>query len=146
MSAGMGKCSKIRYIVRLRQMLRRWRNKAAASSAQRRLPSDVPPGHVAICVGPNYKRYIVRATLLNHPLFQKLLAQAEEEFGFSHSGPLCIPCCDESLFEDILRFMTRSDSTRFVNLEDFQTQRSYCHLAFCNRPDSRPLLEKSVWS
>ncbi|CBI19834.3 unnamed protein product, partial [Vitis vinifera] len=32
MSVGFGKCSKIRHIVRLRQMLRRWRHKAAEAS------------------------------------------------------------------------------------------------------------------
>lgn len=146
MSAGLGKCSKIRHIVRLRQMLRRWRNKAAANSAHRRLPSDVPSGHVAVCVGANNRRFIIRASFLNHPVFRKLLAQAEEEYGFTQTGPLAIPCCDESLFEEILRFMSRSESARFVNLEDFQ--RSNCHVGFhsLKLPESRPLLEKSVWS
>lgn len=136
------KCNKIRHIVRLRQMLRRWRNKAA----QRRIPSDVPAGHVAVTVGSNSRRFVVRASFLNHPVFRKLLVQAEEEYGFTNqTGPLCIPC-DEKVFEEILRFMNRSDSNaRFVNLEDFQRS-SYCHVGFRGTlNDSRPLLEKSVW-
>ncbi|KAJ6306363.1 hypothetical protein OIU78_021640, partial [Salix suchowensis] len=40
MSAGQAKCAKIRHIVRLRQMLRHWRNKARMSA--NRIPSDVP--------------------------------------------------------------------------------------------------------
>ncbi|GAB4839105.1 hypothetical protein Ancab_028633 [Ancistrocladus abbreviatus] len=124
MSTGCGKCSKIRHIVRLRQMLRRWRNRAAMSS--RRVPSDVPAGHLAICVGASCRRFIVRTAYLNHPVFKKLLVQAEEEYGFGNQGPLTIPC-DESLFEEILRFLSRSDSSsssnaasRFVDLEDIQ--------------------------
>ncbi|GFZ10387.1 SAUR-like auxin-responsive protein family [Actinidia rufa] len=91
----MSACSKILHIVKLRQMLRRWRKKAA--SARRRSPSDVPAGHVAICVGTNFRRFVVRASYLNHPVFKKLLVQAEEEYGFSNTGPLAIPC-DESVF------------------------------------------------
>lgn len=151
MSAGLGKCSKIRHIVRLRQMLRRWRNKARMSSANR-IPSDVPAGHVAVCVGSTCRRFVVRATYLNHPVFKKLLAQAEEEYGYNVQGPLTIPC-DESVFEEILRFISRSESNhsgRFVNLEDFQGS---CHVGIKKNvdlwTDSRPLLhgvvDKTIW-
>ncbi|GMH03251.1 hypothetical protein Nepgr_005090 [Nepenthes gracilis] len=143
MSTGFVKCSKIRHIVRLRQMLRRWRNKAAMSSG--RVPSDVPAGHVAICVGISFRRFIVRATYLNHPVFKQLLVQAEEEYGFTNQGPLAIPC-DESLFEEILRFVGRSDSnstSHFVDLEDFQRN---CHADIRGFNESGPLLQqKPVW-
>ncbi|EXB58393.1 hypothetical protein L484_005120 [Morus notabilis] len=153
MSNGFAKCSKIRHIVRLRQMLRRWRNKARESA--NRIPSDVPAGHVAVCVGSSCRRFVVRATYLNHPVFKKLLVQAEEEYGFGNShGPLVIPC-DESLFEEVLRYISRSDSgnssSRFLNLEDFQR---YCHVGVRRSnldfwADSRPLLhglsDKTIW-
>ncbi|XP_057502087.1 protein SMALL AUXIN UP-REGULATED RNA 12-like [Actinidia eriantha] len=137
----MSACSKIRHIVRLRQMLRRWRKKAAL-----RIPSDVPEGHVAVCVGSSCRRFVVRATYLNHPVFKKLLVQAEEEYGFTNTGPLVIPC-DESVFEEILRYLAWSEpdnSARSMNLKDFQR---YCHLDFW--PESRPLLhglaDKPIW-
>ncbi|XP_027368189.1 auxin-induced protein 6B-like [Abrus precatorius] len=144
------KCSKIRHIVRLRQMLRRWRNKARMSA--NRAPSDVPAGHVAVCVGSNYTRFVVRASYLNHPLFKKLLLEAEEEYGFANHGPLAIPC-DESLFQEALRFISRSDSdksNRFLNLDDFQR---HCHVSIRNNldfwPESRPILhaltDKTIW-
>ncbi|KAF8377850.1 hypothetical protein HHK36_031237 [Tetracentron sinense] len=146
MSGGVGKCIKIRHIVSLRKMLRRWRNKAALTariSAARSIPSDVPAGHVAVCVGTSCRRFVVRATYLNHPVFKKLLVQAEEEYGFSNQGPLAIPC-DESLFEEILRFISRSEScnsTRFVSLDDFKR---YYHVGVSKNldfwPESRPLL------
>ncbi|KAI6688764.1 hypothetical protein NL676_025592 [Syzygium grande] len=154
MSARIGKSSKIRHIVRLRQMLRRWRSKARASSAATaagggaRVPSDVPAGHVVVCVGEGCRRFVVRATHLNHPIFRKLLVQAEEEYGFANNGPLTIPC-DESFFEEVLRFVSRPDChARSANLEDFQ--RHYCHTGRLDFwPESRPLLhglaEKTIW-
>ncbi|CAN6682805.1 unnamed protein product [Malus baccata var. baccata] len=141
MSAGLGKCSKIRHIVRLRQLLRRWRSKACTSA--KLIPSDVPAGHVAVCVGTSCTRFVVRASYLNHPVFKKLLVQAEEEYGFSNSGPLAIPC-DESQFEEVLRFISRSESgnsIRLVNVDDFHR---YCHVGVRSNldlwADSRPLL------
>ncbi|MFQ6663929.1 hypothetical protein Gotur_031233 [Gossypium turneri] len=124
MSAGLGKCSKIRCIVRLRQMLLRWRNKARMSAS--RIPSDVPAGHVAVCVGRSCRRFVVRVTYLNHPVFRKFLTEAEEEYGFSNQGPLTIPC-DESVFDEVIRFISRSESghsDRFLNIEDFKDK---CH-------------------
>lgn len=148
------KCSKIRHIVRLRQMLRRWRNKARMSSANR-APSDVPAGHVAVCVGSNCTRFVVRATYLNHPVFKNLLVQAEEEYGFTNHGPLAIPC-DEAVFQEVLRFISRSDpgsnSNRFFNMEVEDFQR-YCHVGARSNlefwPETRPLLpgftDKTIW-
>uniref|UniRef100_A0A803LPH6 SAUR family protein n=1 Tax=Chenopodium quinoa TaxID=63459 RepID=A0A803LPH6_CHEQI len=87
-------------------MLKRWRKKASIAS----VPFDVPPGHVAVCVGINGRRFIVKATHLNHPIFQNLLRKAEEEFGFDNTdGPLYIPC-DELAFEDAIRVVTRSEN------------------------------------
>ncbi|GER27759.1 SAUR-like auxin-responsive protein family [Striga asiatica] len=140
----MSGSSKIRHIVRLRQMLKRWRRKA--SSAARLTQSDVPAGHVAVSVGPSCRRFVVRASYLNQPVFKKLLAQAEEEYGFTNTGPLAIPC-DESLFEEVLRYLARKESNlnnsaRFMTFEDFQR---YCHVGFQSNvkiwADSRPLLD-----
>ncbi|KAK6240836.1 Small auxin-up RNA - like 6 [Theobroma cacao] len=157
MSHGMGKCQKIRHIVRIRLMLKQWRRKAriTASSSNNnngRAPSDVPAGHVAVCVGTSLRRYIVRATYLNHPIFKKLLVQTEEEYGFNNVGPLTIPC-DESFFEEILRVVSRSgasNSGRFSTFEDLQR---CCHVGMKNKlgffSESRPLLhgvaDKSVY-
>ncbi|KAF2301952.1 hypothetical protein GH714_030677 [Hevea brasiliensis] len=139
----MSKSNKIRHIVRIQQMLKRWRRKArlAASHA----PSDVPSGHVAVIVGDSSKRFIVRATYLNHPIFKKLLVRAEEEYGFKNIGPLTIPC-DESVFEEILRVVFRSDSaisSRFWNLDEVQR---CCHVGIRNKleflGESLPLLHE----
>ncbi|CAN8292350.1 unnamed protein product [Cochlearia groenlandica] len=123
MKGGLEKCSKIRHIVRLRQMLRLWRNKARLSSISRCVPSDIPTGHVAVSVGSGCRRFVVRASYLNHPILRNLLIQAEEEYGFANQqGPLVIPC-EESVFEEAIRFISRSDSyrsNRFTCPEDIQ--------------------------
>ncbi|CAJ2679421.1 unnamed protein product [Trifolium pratense] len=140
-SSSTGNCSKIRRIVRLRQMLLRWRKKARLTTTTTNY-YDVPEGHVAVCVGPSMRRFVVRASYLNHPIFKKLLMQAEEEYGFCNHGPLAIPC-DESLFEEALRVMARPEP-RFSTLEDFQRR---CHVDVSSSSsnnqfvgESRPLL------
>nr|AGQ56868.1 SAUR family protein 39 [Morus alba] len=131
-------CNKIRHIVRLRQMLQQWRRKARiAASRALPPPPDVPAGHLAVCVGSSSRRFIVRATYMNHPMFKKLLVQAEEEYGFaSYNGPLSIPCVDEAFFEEVLRVVSRSDSSNSGR---------FCHVDIRKRLDllgaeSRPLL------
>ncbi|CAI8616862.1 unnamed protein product [Vicia faba] len=125
-SISTGKSSKIRRIVRLRQMLLRWRKKARLSTT-----SDVPEGHVAVCVGPTMRRFVVRASYLNHPIFKKLLMQAEEEYGFCNDGPLAIPC-DELVFEELLRVMARPEP-RLSMIENFQKR---CHVDVRKRNSS----------
>lgn len=60
--------------------------------------SDVPKGHMAVYVGEiQKKRFVVPISYLNHPSFQELLLQAEEEFGFNHPmGGLTIPCREDA--------------------------------------------------
>ncbi|XWS55020.1 hypothetical protein CRYUN_Cryun10bG0138900 [Craigia yunnanensis] len=149
MSHGMGKCQKIRHIVRIRQMLKQWRRKARITASNNNsnnghAPSDVPAGHVVVCVGTSLRRFIVRATYLNHSIFKKLLVQTEEEYGFKNVGPLTIPC-NESFFEEILRVVSRSDSSsnsgRFSTFNDIQR---CCHVGMKNKlgffSESRPFL------
>ncbi|KAG6777929.1 hypothetical protein POTOM_017771 [Populus tomentosa] len=60
---------------------------------------DVPKGHFAIYVGEDEKkrkRFVIPISYLKHPLFQNLLSQAEEEFGFDNQmGSLTIPCAED---------------------------------------------------
>ena len=145
MAGGLGKCSKIRHIVRLRQMLRRWRDQARTSSFRRSVPSDVPSGHVAVYVGSSCRRFVVRASYLNHPILWNLLVQAEEEFGFVNQGPLVFPC-EESVFEESIRFISRSRG--FTCPDDVKKN---CHVEIRSDRwiESRPLLngvsEKAIW-
>ncbi|KAG0460374.1 hypothetical protein HPP92_020266 [Vanilla planifolia] len=165
----MGNAGKIRQIVMLRQMLRRWRTRARGSSSSSSPPPpsssaaaplppppplDVPEGHVAICVGNRRRRFVVRAAHLNHPAFHNLLQQAAEEYGFSHPGPLSLPC-DEALFFQILRQISSSYTRGSSSAGDLDFPSGGC--CCCRRSggktlwraDSIPLLRgyaaKQVW-
>ncbi|CAL9195125.1 unnamed protein product [Musa hybrid cultivar] len=76
----------------LRQILRRCSGSGREKEEEEGLPVDVPKGHFVVYVGKNRSRFIVPISYLDHPEFQALLRQAEEEFGFEHHMGLTIPC------------------------------------------------------
>ncbi|WMV53112.1 hypothetical protein MTR67_046497 [Solanum verrucosum] len=61
---------------------------------------SVPKGHCAVYVGERQKkRFVVPISYLSQSLFQDLLTQAEEQFGFDHPmGGLTIPCKEDVMF------------------------------------------------
>ncbi|PHU22050.1 Auxin-responsive protein SAUR20 [Capsicum chinense] len=63
---------------------------------------DVPKGHFAVYVGETQKkRFVIPISFLSEPLFQNLLSEVEEEFGFNHPmGGVAIPC-SEDFFIDL---------------------------------------------
>ncbi|KAJ0826587.1 putative small auxin-up RNA [Helianthus annuus] len=62
---------------------------------------DVPKGHLAVYVGEKEKRrFVIPISYLQQPLFQKLLRESEEEFGFDHSmGGLTLSCQEDAFFQ-----------------------------------------------
>ncbi|KAG6538620.1 hypothetical protein ZIOFF_003744 [Zingiber officinale] len=84
----------------IKQILKRcWslgRKQGAAGEAP-----DVPRGHFAVYVGEKRSRFVVPISFLSHPEFQRLLRQAEEEFGFDHEQGLTIPC-EEVAFRTLI--------------------------------------------
>ncbi|XP_021768414.1 auxin-responsive protein SAUR36-like [Chenopodium quinoa] len=58
-------------------------------------PVHVPKGHLAVHVEESeghLRRVVVPVLFLNHPLFGKLLEEAENVYGFDHPGQITIPC------------------------------------------------------
>jgi len=64
--------------------------------------SSSPPGCFSVYVGPERERFVVRAECANHPLFRRLLDNAEREYGYAAQGPLALPGCDVDAFLDVL--------------------------------------------
>ncbi|XP_057522529.1 auxin-responsive protein SAUR32 [Amaranthus tricolor] len=56
----------------------------------------VPKGCMVVLVGhegeEKLERFVIPIMYINHPLFLQLLKDAEEEYGFTHKGPITIPC------------------------------------------------------
>ncbi|RYR22679.1 hypothetical protein S245_007167 [Arachis hypogaea] len=74
------------------------RRATSISSSKR---TNVPKGYLAVYVGDNLRRFVIPISYLNQPLFQELLNQAEEEFGYDHpNGHLTIPCSEDE-FQNI---------------------------------------------
>ncbi|TVU34583.1 hypothetical protein EJB05_16420, partial [Eragrostis curvula] len=64
-------------------------------------------GCFSVYVGPERERFVVRADRASHPLFRRLLDDAEREYGYSAQGPLALPGCDVDAFLDVLWQMER---------------------------------------
>ncbi|ONK68133.1 uncharacterized protein A4U43_C05F7790 [Asparagus officinalis] len=115
--------NKITDIVRLQQMLKKWKKLAVAPKSNSKsikflkrslslsktspaLCSSVPKGFLAMCVGEEMKRFVIPMEYLRHRAFTVLLQEAEEEFGFEQEGVLRIPC-DVSMFESIVEMVEK---------------------------------------
>ncbi|KAJ0962174.1 hypothetical protein J5N97_030002 [Dioscorea zingiberensis] len=70
-------------------------NKKSASEAALAAERAPPKGCTVVRVGSageEQQRFVVPVEYLNHPLFGRLLKEAEEEYGFQHMGAISIPC------------------------------------------------------
>ncbi|KAL2933462.1 Auxin-responsive protein SAUR71 [Bienertia sinuspersici] len=94
------KSNKIRDIVRLQQILKKYNSVSSTSTTT----EYIPKGFLAVCVGKELKRYVIPTEYLGHQAFGILLREAEEEFGFHQEGVLKIPC-DVVVFEKILKLV-----------------------------------------
>ncbi|XP_027359990.1 auxin-responsive protein SAUR32-like [Abrus precatorius] len=73
-----------------------------------------PHGCFSVHVGPERKRFIVKTEYVNHPLFQILLEEAEQEFGFESDGPIWLPC-NVDLFYKVLAEMDGEENNNIMN-------------------------------
>ncbi|CAO1939944.1 unnamed protein product [Urochloa humidicola] len=81
---------------------------AAAGGSSGRSAASL--GCFSVYVGPERERFVVRAEYANHPLFRRLLDDAEREYGYAVQGPLALPGCDVDAFLDVLWQMERADA------------------------------------
>ncbi|CAH9113850.1 unnamed protein product [Cuscuta epithymum] len=84
----------------------KWR----AEEKRRRIPSDVPKGHLAVYVGERQKRFVIKLTTLKHPLFISLLdetaAELQDEYEYEYDDSKFWIPCDESIFVSVIRCAT----------------------------------------
>ncbi|KZV18276.1 hypothetical protein F511_24243 [Dorcoceras hygrometricum] len=121
MESAIKKVNMITQIVRLRQVVRRWKAKSITRRSASRYSDDVAaskrptqPGSLAVYVGTERRRFVIPTRFLNLPVFVSLLQMAEEEFGFQTTGGLALPC-DAAFFTKILVFL-EEDEERFCGL------------------------------
>ncbi|CAN6362600.1 unnamed protein product [Urochloa humidicola] len=71
-------------------------------------------GCFAVYVGAGRERFVVPVERANHPLFRRLLDDAELEYGYAAEGPIALPGCDVSAFLDVLWKMEHDDGEGVV--------------------------------
>lgn len=160
------KPNKIRDIVRLQQILKKWRKLASSSktttsttaatssksikflkrtlsisenSAREASSNVVPKGYLAVSVGEELKRYIIPTEYLSHRAFHILLREAEEEFGFQQTGVLRIPC-EVAVFECILKLVEEKKELFSMQECRFDADdiADYCSLKSQQTPSHNP--------
>ena len=81
--------------------LRRPSNMIDIDTSWKKSFNKTPRVYIALYVGEERRRFLLKANMINHPLFATLLEKANEEFGFDQEGPITIPC-DIAFFEHII--------------------------------------------
>ncbi|GJY28982.1 auxin-responsive protein SAUR71-like protein [Tanacetum coccineum] len=80
--------------------------------------SGVPEGHLPVYVGEEMERFVVKADLLNHPVFISLLNKSAQEYGYEQQGVLRIPC-HVVVFERVLDALRAGKDTFLYDEHDF---------------------------
>ncbi|KAK7410957.1 hypothetical protein VNO78_02228 [Psophocarpus tetragonolobus] len=60
-----------------------------------------PKGQFVVYVGKELRRFTLPLSYLKNPTFQKLLKKSAEEYGYSNSRGIVLPC-DQSTFETFI--------------------------------------------
>ncbi|XP_015955258.1 protein SMALL AUXIN UP-REGULATED RNA 51-like [Arachis duranensis] len=130
-AGAMKKVDRIRQIVRLKQLMMRWRvishrrhhhhydSSSLDSKPCTSSPRRAPSGFVFVYVGQERKRFVIPARFLNLPVFAGLLEETEEVFGLRCSGGLLLPC-EVAFFSNIVKHLEK-DEHKYgkLSLEDF---------------------------
>ncbi|KAG6673214.1 hypothetical protein I3842_16G099800 [Carya illinoinensis] len=154
MATSTKRAETIRLILRLKQVMLRWKytslRRQTVSPTSSGSGRRIPPGFLGVYVGPERKRFVIPTRFLNLPVFVALLDKAEEEFGFQRTGGLVLPC-EVGFFEEMLKLLER-DEGRFgrLGLEELLMMVSEVSSGSCREATSRvyghlviPLLHKA---
>lgn len=120
MAGTMKKVDKIRQIVRLKQLMTRWKQISLRRRSLRSEPDETttepcvtprrqpPSGFVFVYVGSERRRFAIPARFLNFPVFAGLLDVTEEEFGLRGNGGLVLPC-HVDFFTEIVKHLHKNE-------------------------------------
>ncbi|XP_043711012.1 auxin-responsive protein SAUR50-like [Telopea speciosissima] len=160
MASATKKVDKIRQIVQLKQVIKRWKAMSLRCRSVLSYPDDsesdsnsgssrrIPPGFLAVYVGLERKRFLIPTRYLNLPIFISLLQKAEEEFGYQAHGGLALPC-DVGFFKELLKVLEKDEqSFRRLELDEFLKMFSEVGLDSCKEGNNScngftPLLQKA---
>ncbi|OAY23736.1 hypothetical protein MANES_18G102900v8 [Manihot esculenta] len=76
--------------------------KVKAEERRRRAPK----GHFVVYVGNEMKRFVIPTYFLKIPIFQQLLDEAAEEYGYNYQLGILLPC-NESSFINLIAFLKK---------------------------------------
>jgi SAUR family protein len=164
MAGTMKKVDKIRQIVRLKQLMTRWKQISLRRRSLRSEPEETTPttttepcvtprrqppsGFVFVYVGSERHRFAIPARFLNFPVFAGLLDVTEEEFGLRGNGGLVLPCHVDFFTEIVKRLHKNENQYGKFSLEDFVKMFSDVAVdSYCKEKENvvvlAPLLQKA---
>ncbi|CAJ2676352.1 unnamed protein product [Trifolium pratense] len=162
MAGTMKKVDKIRQIVRLKQLMTRWKQISLSRRSFRAEPEETtttttspcvtprrqqpPSGFVFVYVGSERQRFTIPARFLNFPVFAGLLDVTEEEFGLRGNGGLVLPCHVDFFTEIVKRLHKNENKYGKFSLDAFV--KMFSDVAFsCKEKENvvvfAPLLQKA---
>ncbi|XP_042492531.1 auxin-responsive protein SAUR50-like [Macadamia integrifolia] len=157
MASTTKKVEKVRQIVRLKQVMKRWKAMSLRCRSELSVPEldsnsgssrHIPAGFLAVYVGPERKRFVILTRFLNLPVFISLLQKAEEEFGYQSHGGLVLPC-EVGFLKELLKALEKDEqSFKKLELDEFLKMFSEVGLDSCKQRNNSssgftPLLQKA---
>ncbi|KAK3022334.1 hypothetical protein RJ639_047039 [Escallonia herrerae] len=165
MASALKKVNKITQIVRLKQVMQRWRSTSLrcrplhlshssddSDDGSEHGPNRprTPSGSLAVYADADAerRRFVIPTRFLNLPVLVDLLDKAEEEFGYQSNGGLVLPC-EAEFFAEILKLLVR-DEQKFggFGLDEFCSMFSDVGFGSCKDSSNAchgfaPLLQKT---
>lgn len=121
MANAISKVDKIRQIVQLKLMMRRWSDLTLGNHRRPAIPCPdkprrTPPGFCPVYVGPERRRFLIPTRYMNLLVFAALLGKVEE-FGYQGPGALLLPS-DPDAFAAMLRALDKGVEWRLLGLDN----------------------------
>ncbi|XP_047313013.1 auxin-responsive protein SAUR71-like [Impatiens glandulifera] len=91
-----------------------------------------PGGCFSVYVGPEKKRFVIKAKYANHPLFMMLLEDSEMEYGYSSQGPILLPCEVDLLYKVLAEIDNQVHDNHLKSRDKIMNHSGYGYAASCS--------------